>query len=365
MRLLGVMLCLLPAIVVAQQPARIEISPRPACGDCRIELTKIATLGNPNDSALLTTRSQPLRDSRGRYYAWSATRGQVAVYDSSGRFMRTIGRLGDGPNELPAPGGMMLIGAGDTIRFFEGRGFRVWTPQYTYARRHSSPGTLLGKALLLSDGRMVFPSGSTQGNGVGQPLHLLSPEGAVLNSFGSAQPVNYRTCIQCYFKALADSREPGTIWVAPTSAYEIEKWNLDGKLLLTIVNPRSPWLPSSLSDNLRVGKRDPDGRTARIYTIWEDDDGLVWVLGSTGKAAPVDPNRRGIGLVPERPLEEVNATSRQVLDVIDPVRKSVVASRAIEGTQYSPVGKHLLYSVREDADGFVYIDVWRVSLVRR
>ena len=364
MRLPGVALSvLLPALVVAQPPTRIEIAPQPTCRDCRIELTKVATLGNPRDSALLTTRSTPVRDSRGRYYAWSANRAQVAVYDSSGAFIGTIGRPGEGPGEFAFPGGRILVGAGDSLRFFQGRAFQVWSPQYRYVRVHPAPGPTLNSPLLLADGRMVFPTWITSGSGVGQPLHLLSPDGALLKSFGSTQPLDQRACPECYSRALSASREAGTVWSALTRAYEIEKWTLDGRLALTIVNPRSPWLPSQLSDNLRVGKRDPDGRTAFITAIREDDDGLIWVLGSTGKAAPVDPDRRGIRVVPERPIEEVNASSKQILDVIDPVRRTIVASRTIEGTRYSPIARDLLYSTRDDADGYVYIDIWRVRLV--
>ena len=62
----------LSTVTRAQSPPVYVVSGEPACSRCQILLTKVATLGDSSDPVLLTERSWPYRDRRGRYYAWTA-----------------------------------------------------------------------------------------------------------------------------------------------------------------------------------------------------------------------------------------------------------------------------------------------------
>jgi hypothetical protein len=54
-----------------------------------------------------------------------------------------------------------------------------------------------------------------------------------------------------------------------------------------------------------------------------------------------------------------------VVEVLDPDRRTVVASQRLNGLYgIAGAGSDLLYGRRQDADGVVYIDLWRVTLNR-
>lgn len=85
----------------AQPPAAKAVPSTPSCVSCRIALTKVVTLGGPDDplSPSEIFHSVSL-DSRGRYYvAPTANFAMIAVYSAEGRFLKTLGSAGQGPGE--------------------------------------------------------------------------------------------------------------------------------------------------------------------------------------------------------------------------------------------------------------------------
>ena len=57
-------------------------------------------------------------------------------------------------------------------------------------------------------------------------------------------------------------------------------------------------------------------------------------------------------------------TGTWVIEVLDPDAGRLIASRQMPGLQFETMGGNLLYTRREDNDGFVYVDIWRVALKR-
>jgi len=86
---------------------------------CRVVASPALELsGSPDGSWPDPGLGMIAQDSRGRLYTgsgWQAGRGEVVVWDSDGKFIRTIGRLGQGPGEFPA--GLLFLYVGHNLTF--------------------------------------------------------------------------------------------------------------------------------------------------------------------------------------------------------------------------------------------------------
>src|SRR5687768_472331 len=93
---IGMALVALVAPVDAQRT--LTISSTPACPGCRAEIRRVLTVGGGSDSIVMKTGpiATVARDSKGRYYV-TMKRPGIAVYDARGKFVRTLGRIGQGP----------------------------------------------------------------------------------------------------------------------------------------------------------------------------------------------------------------------------------------------------------------------------
>ena len=97
------------------QPRPVVVASTPSCQRCNWEVSKLVRIGRASDSVVPIRGSQLLRTSKGEYLvAPVSTLGAIAVYDSSGRLLRTIGRRGPGPGEFGDITGLFL-GAGDSV----------------------------------------------------------------------------------------------------------------------------------------------------------------------------------------------------------------------------------------------------------
>src|SRR5688572_5461740 len=75
------------------QAPQVTIGPDPACATCRIEITKVVSLGRPTDS--LTPYGAHLsvvRNAKGEYIVGPSTSYSLIVYDANGRQVRSVGR---------------------------------------------------------------------------------------------------------------------------------------------------------------------------------------------------------------------------------------------------------------------------------
>jgi len=85
---------------VAAQPT-FHIPDQPVCARCTLDLKAVATLRAPADSSFYAHFSSTLsRNSKGQYVlAPLDNLGTLAMFDSTGNYIRTLGRKGLGPGE--------------------------------------------------------------------------------------------------------------------------------------------------------------------------------------------------------------------------------------------------------------------------
>ena len=369
-------LCTIGAVPGSGQAPTMPIRYEPACRTCTISLTKVATLGSTSESASPFYSPSLARDSRGRFFAVNERRDVILVYGEDGRLLRTVGRLGQGPGEFAPPGiSSLAIGRNDTLFVLDrGRYLSVFSPALTFVRRERMPGAVSG-AVILADGQVVLNTRLGRPDTAGYPFHLVDSKGTVVRSLGEESAL-LPNQVEPTPEPLVVDPDGRAIW-AGSFNYRLQEWPLSGERGAWLEVMDVPWLrkvpppaprlrrqrsspqtPNSLrgtinamnarADSLRATPGAIDAPPAAMRIIGVDRSGLVWVHGSY-------PNPSGAGTV-------------SVLEVIDPRRRQLLASRSVPMPQNRWLrmlpNQGLAYSTEEDSDGFIRVHVWRLELQR-
>ena len=338
----------------------------PSCPTCRITVERLSLMGTFDGPGAFASRPYTVSvDSRGRYYVTTPeTRDKPPfVFDARGRFLQRLGRRGDGPGEYREPQ-VIIVAPGDTLHILDRttNRYTVLSPDYAVARTANLLPDMWS-AVRMPDGHLIVNARVRDAPRIGLPFHVVDPQGQYLRSFGDANPIyDFRNAGFPNIRWLAAS-DSGTFWAAPyVEWYTVERWTTSGAKMTEII--RSPewyepydqfWLPR------------PDRAPApTIRGIWEGDGGLLWVV-----LAVQDINWRD-GLGPVRTVEGQTVTPvvdeqrvyDGVIEVIDPIRGELVASRRFPGTFDIVVKPGIVVGVRRAESGWHYLEVWQVQLQR-
>jgi hypothetical protein len=371
-----VALFLLSALALSANAQSITIDGArgPSCSGCTIEMTRVATLGKPDDPEWGAFGGAVIPGRGGQFLLRSAQKAHILVYDSTGRLLRTVGRRGQGPGEF---GDIALIAPGladSLIVHHDGWRISVLTPTLEYARSMTIADMAISASAPLSNGRLVIPNLGRMPGRPRQPLHLVSATGQYVKAFGAERPVEADpNCEVCSWRSVARSRSNGTFWSFSANAYVIEQWDTAGTLRRSISVGGSTWFapwnthPQGSPSALRVRP------LTKIQSVAEDAQGRVWVGGvgpaTNWKADPPPPATvpapSARAPVPSDPTRKMVLDEKyaSVIEVLDPVSRRVVVSRRIEGLVVRLISAEYAYTVREDpTDGFAVFDVWRLQI---
>ena len=368
--LVGLALSLAGAAAANGQTNRVLSGPA-TCQQCRIELEEVVAFGDSIGPGMLREQSSVATDSRGRFYATSNHDPTIAVFDGRGRFLRTIGRQGQGPGEFVRRP-LMLFGPGDSLYAIVGdtRRMTVFSPEYEVARTVTL-STTLSSAVRLPDGRFLLSGLSRSAESIGHPLHLVDQQGAHVRSFGSTTvPDRYGGTVRMGRDALIDAARRlaapvgPNLWTAKFNDYVLEQWSLDGRKLAQMIR-QVPWFPPN------ANVRPPANATAgthreppQMRSLSEDTAGRLWTLTTVPdrdwqpRTLPAAPG--GGTYTPDSLRHKLHDS---VLEVIDPARGEVLATRTFDTLFMSFIAPDLLVSFTEDAGGNPRYVVWRVRLV--
>ena len=288
---------------------------------CDAELVSVLELVPPDDgTGILPQMSSASRRSDGVYVTALIGENALAVWDTTGRFVRRIGRSGAGPGEFGS-GIQPLFGADDTLFTIDNtRQLNVFDNNFKYVRRslqlaaHVSPGYWF----VTKDGRrFVSPP----------PAGVRSHHVAELDANGEVRrllvPANPKTTGLGQWdaeRALAYG-EGDSFWIGPTQVpaqtYEMEQWSLDGRLLRRVRRDAEWFVPYAVND-----EPDPSAEPFTYFAIFQVDSSgfLHTVLGSRERRKPLPPNTRMT-----RELRKQGSTARY--EIIDPATGSLVASK--------------------------------------
>jgi hypothetical protein len=315
-------------------------------------VTIVATLGRAGDSVSIDATApfgascSVLHLDNGHFVVSGLVGGgELGVYDAQGKWIRAVGRPGHGPGEFQRQLDLATV-AGDTFEVFDRFNLR--------ATKATSAGEFLGSFRtpeaangLIAMGRDRWLVLETPGSAAVRDslFVLVDDSGAVVRAFGASSP------------ALADldawtaaRGRDGDLFTASVWHYEIYHWTNRGKLEETFLR-HAPWFPDAQVVTPRrldrmFGELPPVDYLEHIAV---DDRGRLWTFslipdpdwtpGPTHFTSPAW-------------TRHTFDTMVEVVDVRDPVRARVVASRRFDSVVAPICGRDLLlYRLIETAVG--------------
>ncbi|NUQ11877.1 MAG: hypothetical protein HUU26_06025 [Gemmatimonadaceae bacterium] len=303
-------------------------------------------------------------DARGRYWVLSA-QALPQLFDSTGRFITAVGRVGHGPGEFVRP--IEVVPLSDTVVVLDASGRAVvldadlapvrtvtLTAGFFPVRVLRWPDTLIANGLVASPGS------------AGWPLHRLSLAGnidQVTASFGpddgDLRPGTFPQLMQ----RIAVAKD-GTFWTADWSRYRLTLWSGPGEMA-RIFERRPAWFPRSRgAASLGAPDRPPDPAVTGIAT---DSGGLVWVFSKIAAPGWRRAWPKGIGPKDEAPLRTLahEVLYRTMIEVLDTKAGRVVARATYDGLIMDALGIGRVAAYSVGVDGTPHVEILAVELRRR
>jgi 6-bladed beta-propeller len=148
-----------------------------------LELREDLSIGGPEaqGEAALDQIRQVLADDAGMLYVLDQRASHVKVFDASGKYLRTIGRKGQGPGELEYPMTLSLNErTGELAVHQQSRAIVFFKTDGTYIRQLSLKGMLAGRARLDSRGQIYVLEIIMDNENSRYATKKLAPDGSLL-----------------------------------------------------------------------------------------------------------------------------------------------------------------------------------------
>ncbi len=314
----------------------------------------------PESQAALVSPFNFAVDSKGNiYFADPFGEIGVRVFTSDGRYLRTVGKRGQGPGEFMSVGSL-AIGYGDSLHVFHA-GHSVFNPEGRHVRTQTVlNGALARRVRLMPDGGFVANALISTPAAYGYPLHLVDRQDETAKSFGLNAEGRSPSGLWAVLRSLS-APVRGTFWSGHTNAYVLEQYSVDGSLLRILRRDVDWFKPWDSWDS------QPDAEPAppRIMSIVQDPrSGFLWVLMLVADAHW---RARNSGSGGERPLlgtRELTDLLDSVVEVIDPARAQLVASQRFPSFFVELVEPGTLIELM-DLDGETVVGISDILLSRR
>lgn len=287
------------------------------CPACVITVDSMLTIGGLDGPGLevIDSNSRVTVDRMGRVLVSLYRFPEVSVFDSTGIFLRTFGRSGEGPGEYQF---VNHVNAGPKyIHVFDIRGRTVLDYDFRFVRVDRFPARRFYSQVLESED-VVFTGVVPTRASAGHPLHVLRLWGE-MESFGGREPV----AGDPGWEAWPITGEAKTLWVLEGSeaGNRLTRWDLSGDHR----NPRVyDWIEEE--SNLKNIKVDDRG-------LW-----VIWAVPGGGRR----------------------------LDLVDPSTGRTIArsNNDVVGTFVGGGGSMYLRHHHESDAGIPYITLFRIDLRR-
>ena len=327
------------------------------CTTCA-RLEELAVLGDMTGDGFIQWSRVATRDSLGRY--WIGQGQSLKVYDSDGRFLREVGRAGEGPEEFVFIA-VVRTGADGRVNVLDPRNTResVFDGNFALVEERRLPGRAasLFSAAELNGGYVA----NTPAEVTGSPfLHIIRGE-EILHSFGASDATGPHDAFRSL--RIVAARPDGVIATARRVEYAVEMWDAGGTRLVELhreaplneVEVRQ--VPYNLTDHPKPHE---------VIAVRLDDADRLWVLFRMmrdGWEQHYEPRVYPDGQVGIRQLP--NSTTDSIyesrLDVIDLQSGTVVVRARLPGLFEAFMGDGLMLEHRELPDT-EQLAVWRVTI---
>jgi hypothetical protein len=346
----------------ASAQARINIPSRPSCRTCRIELVKLFTLGGATDTLAFDKHRlvSAVADSRGIVYVAPTAAQAILAFSSRGKLLGSFGRKGKGPGEFFWLQNVE-IGPRDSVFALDHASISVFSPDRKFVRRTGSlPSTVSEHVILPRSDFFALTSPSRDNDSL---IAYFSPKGELKRRYPPAwlRVSEVATEYMLLFRALSYGGD-NTLWVARHDRYEIERRDTAGNVVQLLTRIADWWPKPSIEHAYFPRERRPE---PELTSVHQDAQGLLWVTIVTGKAAwkqldKPKPNRHR----PMPPHGEWISFFETVVEVLDPQRGTLLATRRFPFFLNSIRAGKIVIADREDEDGNLLRDIYRIELRR-
>jgi hypothetical protein len=315
-----------------------------------ISVVRVATIGaDDRTGAIGDMPFSVSRDSRGNVYlGWSGSTG-VPVFDSAGKFVRTIGSKGSGPGELLSAANV-VAGRGDTIWITDRQNARIsaFSADGRFLTARPLPGMLDG-LVQLSTGEMVI-NAVVVGKGAGKRAHVIDTAGNLIRSFVDAGAGGPPDGPERF--VFTPDRGTGGLVSAARSRYDIRVWSADGIVSRSV--QRSPgWFV------IRPPGKFDEGPGASLVGAAQTPDGGFLVVANTPtggwKTWAAGAALTGDVSIKSMPMDSLFHTTIEHLDQ----RGDSIGAVTIPAMGLRILENGLVSTYRLLPDGLPIIELWR------
>ena len=325
-----------------------------SCATCEIRLEHVATLGAGGDPVALQDYPSVAVDSHGNIYVNpTVIPGQIAMFDRTGRYLRSIGRSGRGPGEF-GPRASLVIGPTDSIHVIDGARHTTLAPLLSgVSSLHTIPLSAI-TAIELPDGTLLVNAIGPQDEHGYPLLHTLGPGGHIRRSFGP-HIVSTLQESRAEVRILAQASGVG-VWAAALNTYTIQRWDTAGDLTVAMTRD-ADWFPPSPATSERFWEQPPKPAIGSMME-WE---GLLVVAVSVAdanwKPAAIDSRAVSLDMLPEP-----DRLFDTVIEAIDISAGKVVSRLRVDRAVLLLTNGYAM-AAGKDSDGNPTVDVWRVNML--
>lgn len=315
-----------------------------------IEIRKVRTLVDRDGRGFNGPPKHIARISGGRYVLVENASVAVApvVIDSNGRFIKALGRVGEGPGEFLFTGPFRVL-AGDTLALATNGGISLYGSDLRRLRT-IRPQTNGVQDFLKTQNGFVITKSRPGPNGDLIPFHVTDDSGVVIRSFGSDSAQQWPPPY-----ALTPSTG-GAFWATPYMQHRFERWTTSGTQTLVIDTlpawyaypPRNKPLPRSIVNAFR----EVDGRlwVVSMVPVPNIDDVVREATGRKNRASEGGPRL---------PMEKMYTS---VIEAYDAMSGKLIAELTIRAFAVAFIDdRHfMIYSINKD--DLAQLEIWEMKL---
>lgn len=287
---------------------------------CEIQLDRSLEMNNPAEGPGIAT-SWVSSDGERLFLIDVDRQTEFQVFDAtSGDFIRSVGREGQGPGEYL---NLRAVQAwGDSLLLFDASNARMSLLDQDLNHVRSwramvAPVDFQPFTDVEGLGLVVNGWSGTQ-RAAGYPLHLIAPDGSIVRSFGDDPDHPYRSPTSLDGFRIGPSESGPEMWTVRVNQYLLELWDVRSGDLVRSIAVDQAWPADGYANGERVYDVAP-----MIFDLQMDDRGLLWIVG-----------RETIDQAPPSDQENFNPPdlAQRVdlrLDVVDPEHGQVIATRGL------------------------------------
>lgn len=328
------------------------------CEDC-IRLDSVVTLGDTTGQGYVVPTTDVIQDGRGNFWVGQYD-DMLKVFDSSGAFLRRVGRPGEGPMEFGSPRPFFSDDSGRVHVFDPGNArLSIIGPDFELLDDRPLPGVIRAAAPLPAENMIVVNGAISTGDRRLLPTHVLE-EMELVHSLGEEWKPEIRNTLALQRRIATDAA--GRIYSVPHYAYRVDVWTSEARRLSGVVEAELNEVDPLSGPSYFTWENPPPNSVSAMRV---DSVGRLWVLLQIRNRDWEDHVRErqapdgDVRLVPADGFDSIWHTR---IDVIDIDRASLLASSRRDEILTGFVAEDLVFENRQTDEGYPRLVVWRISL---